>query len=306
MDYRANHKELVECRACGATLAIDSGHRTATCAYCASPNVVSKPPTTDSPTPVFALPFVLPKEKAVTVARKWKKGRWFAPSAFLKAKVDDVQGAYLPAYLYSARAASTFSAEIGENYTVRETYTGANGKRQSRRRTKTEWRTLQGNHEIYVVDRVVTASKGIGNDELEAIEPFNIDALHRYSPKLVSGWIVEDPTLSADACAELGRAEARARVGQLLSAFMPGDSHRNLQYRSSFHEEDITLVLVPVWVLPVRYAVDKPMVRLLVNGQTGRLHGKQPLSWWKIGGGFALMAASCVLAIGYLAGWFHG
>jgi hypothetical protein len=35
-------------------------------------------------------------------------------------------------------------------------------------------------------------------------------------------------------------------------------------------------------VLAVRYRADKPPVRLVVNGQTGKLFGKAPLSWPKI------------------------
>lgn len=304
MDYRANHKDLIECRTCGATLNIETGYRTATCAYCASPNVVRIPATKDRPAPEFALAFVLPKERAAAIAHKWKRGRWFAPSAFVNAQVDEVRGAYLPSYLYSARAETRYSASIGENYTVTETYTDSKGKKQTRTRTETEWRPLEGRHEVYVTDRIVTASRGIENSELEAIEPFAMDALHRYSPKVVSGWIVEDASLSVAECAALGRKEASEQIGRELSRFMPGDKHRSLTYQSTFHEENIALTLVPIWVLPVRYAADKPMVRLLVNGQTGRLHGKQPISLWKVFGAAAGVVAITALTLFLLSGGF--
>ncbi len=63
---------------------------------------------------------------------------------------------------------------------------------------------------------------------------------------------------------------------------MPGDTHRGLEWNSQFHAEDLELTLLPVWVLPVRYRDDKPPVRLLVNGQTGKIYGKAPVSWVKV------------------------
>jgi hypothetical protein len=55
--------------------------------------------------------------------------------------------------------------------------------------------------------------------------------------------------------------------------------------------------MLPVWVLAVRYAADRPPVRLVLNGQTGSIHGRAPKSWAKIGG--------IVLAVlGLVAAWF--
>jgi hypothetical protein len=83
-------------------------------------------------------------------------------------------------------------------------------------------------------------------------------------------------------CLALARGEAVETVGGTLGPFMPGDKHRNLTYRTWLEQEHLALTLLPIWVLAVRYAADKPLVRLLVNGQTGRLHGKAPRSWVKI------------------------
>jgi len=37
-----------------------------------------------------------------------------------------------------------------------------------------------------------------------------------------------------------------------------------------------------VWVLALRYRDDTPLLRVVINGQTGRIAGKVPLAWWKI------------------------
>ncbi|MGF1464995.1 MAG: hypothetical protein ACFCGT_02575 [Sandaracinaceae bacterium] len=292
----------LECQQCGSALVVTASQRTARCAYCASPSVVERPPTRDRPTAAFTLAFVVQPERALAIARRWVRRPLLAPEAFRRAKVAEIQGLYLPAYLYSAAVYSEFSARIGENYTVTETYQ-QNGKTKTRTRTKTEWRDLAGRHATYVSDRVVTASRGIPNPELEAVEPFDLRAMHRHTPKLISGWAAEEPSMPLEACRAMAREEALAEVGRQLRAFMPGDKHRDLQYRSRMEQEDLALILLPVWVLPVRYRADKPPVRLLVNGQTARIHGKPPTSWLKV---TLLVVVVLLLLVGVAAVVFGG
>lgn len=276
----------LECRTCGAALAVEAHHRTAKCVYCASPAIVVRPPGPDRPEPTFVLGFVVPPERAIAIARRWLRKPLLAPEAFRRAVPDDIRGLYVPAYLYSAAAFAEYSAEIGENYTVTETYTTTDSQgrtvTRTRTRTETEWRSLSGRHATYVHDRLVTASRGIPNAELEAIEPFDLRALHRYTPKVISGWLAEEPSIAFTECLAMARAEAVSAVGRMLRAFMPGDEHRNLTYRTWLEQEHLALTLLPVWVLAVRYAPNEPLVRLLVNGQTGAVHGKPPRSPVKI------------------------
>lgn len=250
--------------------------------------------------PQLVVGFVVARSQARRIAARWMKRAWFTPSAFGRAQVDEVRGVYVPAYLYSAAARVEYTAEIGEHYTVTETYTttDANGKTVTRTRTKTvtEWRDLAGAWAAYVDDVVVTASRGLGNAELEAVEPFDMRALRRYDAKLLSGWIAEDPSRTSRECQQLAHGEAVAQVGRRLSAHMPGDHHRNLRYSTTFVHENLALALVPVWIMAVRYDEEKPPVRLVINGQTGRLAGRPPRSWLKIAALVVSVIAALALA----------
>jgi hypothetical protein len=276
---------VLACQQCGAALAI-GGTRTASCPYCASPSVIERPASADRPNPTFVLTFAAGDELPRRALGQWvRRQSIFADSALRRARVEDLQGIYVPGYLYSAVARSAYHAEIGEEYTETETYTvTVNGKTERRTRTvtKTEWRHLSGEHCGYVTDVVVTASAGLPNAELEAVEPFDLRQLRRYEPALISGWIAEEPSRGRDDSLELARREAVAREGARLGAFMPGDKHRDLTYRTTVEWETLDPVLVPVWVLAVRYRDDAPPLRIVVNGQTGEAAGKAPLSWWKI------------------------
>ena len=291
----ADAPATVQCGECGAALVLGQ-YRTAVCPYCASPSVVERPAAPGRPDPVFVVPFTVTQERARELVRAWsRRRRWFHRS-LEGAAVDDIAGVYVPAGLYSAVTSSTYTAEIGENYTVTETYTTTvNGKTVTRTRTRTvtEWRDLAGTHAAYATDLVVTASRGLPNDELERIEPFDLRALRRYSPALVSGWLVEEASLALSDCGQLARAEAARLEEARLRRFMPGDSFRDLRFDLQLHQETLDPILVPVWVLAVRPAADAPAMRVVANGQSGEVWGPERVSPVKV----ALWIAAALVAI---------
>lgn len=286
------------CEQCGATLVVRN-QRTTVCPYCASPSVVERPPTTGQPDPVFVLTFAEGTSAAAKALKAWTSAQSiFCDGALKHAKVEDLQGIYMPAALYSAVARAQYQAEIGEDYTEIETYTvtdsEGNTRTETRTVTRTEYRHLSGEHVGYITDVIVSASKGLPNDELEAVEPFDLRQLRRYHPGLISGWNTEDMSRSFDECVALARGEAIALEGQRLTAFMPGDSHRDLTYAMNIDWETIDPVLVPIWVLAVRYRTDKPPLRVVVNGQTGKATGKAPISPIRVVIGIAVAIAAIV------------
>ena len=282
------------CGHCGANLAFD-GVRTQTCPYCASPNFVERAPSAGQPDPAFVVTFTGDAEVAHRKLEAWLGSRTlFADSALKHAKVEDIRGIYLPAYVYSAVARTDYTAQIGEHYTETETYTTTeNGKSVTKTRTvtRTEYRSLAGRHLGYITDVVVSASSGLANAELQRVEPFDLRQLRRFSPALVSGWIHEEYSRSSDECQKMSRTEAVDEVGVRLRRFMPGDSYSDLAWRTAVEWESLDPILVPVWVLALRYRGDKPPLRVVINGQTGKVAGKVPLSWWKVTLGIAILLA---------------
>lgn len=285
----ATERVEVSCRSCGATILFEEDQRSVRCPYCDSPSVVDRPATKDRPDPVFALGFVVTRDDAAAGMRRWIRRRRMAPFGLKNKTAENVRGVYLPTYLYSATAHTTYSASIAEHY-----------KGEDRER-KTEYRNLAGRHATYLSDILVTASRGIPNDEVEGIEPFDLGALHRYTPAIVSGWIAEEPSLTREECRELARAEGRGRVGGLLRDFLPGDGVRGLRHHTALEDESTDLTLVPAWVFAIRYDEEKAPIRVLVNGQTGRVFGKVPFSWAKLG----LLALGGLALVGlvYLVAW---
>nr|WP_275938221.1 MULTISPECIES: hypothetical protein [Sorangium] len=289
----------LECETCGASLRVEADQRTAVCPFCASPSVVERPPSNDRPSPHFVLGFSMARESAQGAVTAWLgKRSLFVQSSVKKGTIDAIRGVYTPAYLYSAMAQTRYAAQIGENYQETETYTTTDDKGNTVTRTRvvtrTEHRHLEGQHATYVMDVLVVASRGVQNAELEAIEPFDLRTMRRYTPAVLSGWVAEEPTMTQAECYALARREALEKVGRDLPGFMPGDSHHGLTHETRLDQETLELIYVPLWVLAIRHDPREPPFRVLINGQTGAIHGKAPLSWVKIA--LAVLLAILLLA----------
>jgi len=296
----------IACEACGAKILFDPLHRTVRCPYCDSPSVIDRPATPNRPDPVFVAGFSVDRRQATNRVRAFLTRKKLAPAGLRGKAAEKVSGVYLPTYLYSAVASSSFHATIGEDYYVTEVSRDSKGRTSVKRKRKTEYYELRGPHRSYVGDVVVTASRGIPNDEIEAIEPFDLGGLRRFSPSMVSGWISEEPSMTREECLQLARRESTGKIRRIVRRFMPGDSCRGIESQTALSEEAIDLVLLPVWVFAIRYREDRPPIRLLVNGQTGKAWGKVPVSWKKVaiivGVILGVIAAPMILAL--VAGWF--
>jgi hypothetical protein len=78
---------------------------------------------------------------------------------------------------------------------------------------------------------------------------------------------------------------------------VPGDTYRNLRISPAYDGRTFKHVLVPVWVLAYTYS-GKPY-QVIVNGITGAIAGRYPLSVWKIVGlvALALVVGGIVLLV---------
>ena len=282
--YRARGMTFA-CEQCGASVEL-SGVSSARCPYCASPSVVERAPP-GRPRPAYMVAFGNDEQHARAILARWLGRKpWFADGSIARAQVDALRGVYVPAYLYSAVAHTTYSVSIGEHYEDTEEVeeTDAEGKKTKRTRTitRTEHRPLAGLHVGYITDVVVSGSAGLANRELEAVEPFDLRQLRRHAPELVSGWIAEDFARDHAECIASSRTEALDDIGARLRRFMPGDSYSDLTWSTKLSWEAMEPILVPVWIAAARYRDDRPPLRIVINGQTGAVHGDVPIVWWRV------------------------
>ena len=293
------------CQQCGAELVFDDV-LTAICPFCTCPSFVERPPAPGRPTPLFALTFSGDATAAHRRLQGWLgKRRLFADPALRTARVEDIRGVYLPVYLYSAVARTSYTAVIAEKYEDTRTVRVPDPlgphippRIEEHPVTRTEYRPLAGHHVGYVTDVLVSASKALDDAALARCGRFDLRPLRRFTPALVTGWTHEEFACAPDDCRRRSRAAALERVERELRGFMPGDGVSKLESDTRIEWESLDPMLVPVWVFAVRYREDRAPMRVVINGQTGRIGGTLPVAWWKVALAIVLALAAIAILIG--------
>jgi hypothetical protein len=127
---------------------------------------------------------------------------------------------------------------------------------------------------------LVPASRGVNAALLRKIEPFPTKELAAYDAGYVAGWVVEQYQIDLLAAAKHSREEMERRLRQMCASEVPGDTYRHLSVESEYTEQTFKHILLPVWLLTFNYGAHN--FQVLINGYTGAIAGKYPLSWVKI------------------------
>ena len=291
----------IRCGDCGARIQWDGDVRSFRCPFCTSAIVVELPTDESRKRPEFVIPFAVTAGRAREVFKAWLGRRtWLGPSDLVtRAAAGKLRGVYIPFWTFSARAESDWSARIGEYWYRTETYTVTvtrNGRTRTETRTRrvreTEWWPLAGKFQQFQSEFLVSGSRGLPQELAERIKPFRLEALKRYRPRFLAGWLSEEYSVDEEAARARGLREFERRQTRDVAAFMPGDEHARLNVQTRFSDIHADLVLLPVYLLSYKYRGD--VFRFLLNGQTERCHGDRPRSRTRI-------AIAVLLGIGVAA-----
>jgi len=294
-------KRRFQCQTCGAETAVPDDTRSFTCPFCDSNYVVELPPAeTGRQAPEFVIGFAITPEQARQRFRRWlAAGGWLRPGDLARASVEDkLKGIYLPFWSFSMLAESEWSAQIGEYWYRTETYTTVeNGKTVTHTRTvtETEWRPLDGRRHEYYSGYLVSGSRGLKQEDAEAIKPFQLAGLKRYAPYFLAGWLSEEYSIDRDGALKVCQEEFFRREQAACGAFMPGDTHSDLRVETHFSRVNSDLILLPVYILSYRYG--GKLYRFLLNGQTGKASGAKPISPGRIAALVGAILAGILLVI---------
>jgi len=285
------------CQSCGATVVCEPGSRSYICAFCGSTYVVEvSGEGLAAQLPEFVIPFRIGREEATGVFDGWCRRGFFTPQDVRKAaRMDKLQGLYLPFWTFSMRADSTWEADIGEWWYSEssETYTDSQGKTRSRsvRVRHTEWHPLSGRHHSWHSQYLVSGSRGLPQEEALAVAPFHLREMRRYRPEYLAGWLAEPFSVPHDEALAACERAFREAEGERIRAFLPGDTQSGLEWTTRFSQISDDLLLLPFWI--GAYTYRGKLYRYVLNGQTGRATGTRPQSPVKI----AIVVVAALLLI---------
>ncbi len=292
---------VAQCETCGARVAFDKKSTATECVFCGSPSVLAQEANRNALRPESLIPLDVGREEVERRFRKWIKGLWFRPNALKKTKDFRAVGVYIPAWTFDCAVHSDWSADAGYYYWVTESYTTrVNGKtvRRTRQVRKIRWRPAWGERDDAYDDLQILASHGVAPGLAAELGPFDTAELVPYKPEYLAGWRAEEYQVDLETGWGMGKHAVAESQRARCAGDIPGDTHRRLEVRNRVRDVRWKHVLLPMWSLTYQYGGKGYAV--LIHGQSGRIAGKAPLSWFKILGLVLLIVALVliVLAVG--------
>lgn len=292
-------KKVVICKNCAAETLYDALETAGVCPYCGS-NQVMEANDEDTLAPGGICPFAVDAKRAEENFRAWLKRRWFCPSRVKKdAGRVALYGIYLPYWTFDTQTESNYTARYG----IRHTRTVGSGKNR-RTETYVRWYRTSGYHSEFFNDFLTKGTTRHSAALLSKIEPFDTESSVVYKPEYLSGFAAERYSVGLEDAWSSARNGISGALNQSISSEIRRRHHADhvADLRVHTHYRDIAYkyLMLPVWTSHFSYR--NKAFHFMVNGQTGKVGGKTPLSPWRVllavllGVGVATLIALAVLA----------
>ncbi len=264
--------KTVICKSCGGEMIYDAMQTAGECPYCGS-NQIMDAADQNSIAPGGLVPFKLDSGQADEAFRKWIKSLLFCPNAAKKyTKSGAFKGLYLPYWTFDAKTISDYTARYGID------------DHDDDGKTSTTWRKTSGTFRLNIDDELVIASNQYDDKMLSGIEPFNTGDNIAYEPKYISGFICERYSVGIKDAWTKAKEKIKKKIENGITQKIKKEHNADRVDRLKFDTDisDITYkyLLLPVWMSSFKY--EGKIYKFIVNGQTGKVSGKAPISPWKV------------------------
>lgn len=280
-DWDALGSRTVRCSGCGAQTVISAAVVTATCPFCGGNYVVDQSSETIGILPETIMPFRISRKKAFELFQKWVKSRFWAPDKFKKAHntPEKLNGTYMPFWTFDAHLQTSYAGEGGEDYTVTRTRV-VNGKTETYTETETRWFPISGEQVRDFDDERVCASKSVDGELLNGLGGFDTKMLNRYSPAFLAGFSAQRYDVGLGQGFGRAQSSMQSKMEAEIQSGLHYDHYRNMRYNHLFSNVKFKHILLPAWLSSYKY--NNKVYRFFVNGETGRVSGKAPVSALKV------------------------
>lgn len=279
-------EEQVEfvCNSCGARVVTDKNTSATFCAFCGSPALVGQRLTNEFK-PQYMIPFKVSREKAEKAFMKWAGGGKWTPFGFVSKKnITKLTGLYVPFWLFNIKAhidieASAQDISYSGEYRTTKYY-------QVTRKGDVEWKNIPLDGETRIDDKL-----------MEAIEPFDFEKLIPYDYDYIPGFYADRYDQDAQALAKRATDRGISGMDDIIKTSIGKkyDRHKITKNQSMITSMAAHYALLPVWFMAYKY--HNKMYYFAMNGQTGEVAGKVPVSTVKKTGFFFIaLAIAAVIA----------
>lgn len=283
------------CESCGAVIVTEPETSATTCSFCGSAVVLSDR-LTGKLAPAQVIPFTISKEEAMAAFKKWCGKGLLTPRGFMTAdRIQSITGIYVPFWLYDLHN----RIEVHGHGTKVRSYT-----RGEYQYTETDHFEIYRKIRLDYVRLPIDASVKMNDELMDKLEPFPYEQLKAFKTPYLAGYIAEKYSYTDAELTPRAKEKTRPYIDSYISSTVSGYatvSYTDKQIDTTVKRADY--VLLPVWM--VYYDYNRKQYTFAMNGQTGKVVGKPPISKAKVAAWFAGISGISFLSLKIVA-WLMG
>lgn len=285
--FEENDGKEYHCKNCGAILITDKDTTATNCSFCGA-GVVLLDRLTGSLAPSKVIPFTISKEKAMKAFKTWCRNGLLSPKGFMTAdRVKGITGMYVPFWLYDLNS----RVEVNAICTKVRTYSKGDYIY-----TETRYYDVYRDINIDYIKVPIDASEKMDDELMDKLEPYYYDELKEFNTPYLAGYIAEKYNYDHKELLPRAASKIQSYVEAFISSTVSGYT------TVSYNRKDIDTnkkhayyTLLPVWMVYYDYKGTEYIFAM--NGQTGKVVGKPPISQTKVASWFGGIAGGTFIVL---------
>ena len=275
------------CNNCGAVLITTEDTAATHCSFCGA-GVVIADRVSGSLAPAMVIPFTITQEQATQAFKKWCQNGLLTKKGFMtKERLKSITGMYVPFWMYDLNS----KVEVHAEGTIIRTYSDSEYNY-----TETKFYDVSRKINLTYLKIPVDASEKMNDTLMDKLEPYLYDELKDFKTPYLAGYIAEKYNYTDD---EL-LPRAKDKISDYIESYI---SSTTSEYHTVIYKDKEIdtrnvksyYVLLPVWMITQDY--ENAEYTFAMNGQTGKVVGKPPLSKFKIAAWFSGITAGTMLVL---------
>lgn len=265
-------KDMQICDSCGGKLNIGRYDSVGKCPYC-SQYVIYNERIEGKYEPSKILPFKVGKEQAKTMIRLHYRDRKYVPKSFLaKANLEKMEGIYVPFWLF--------------DFNVNVDYYGMGFRERVIASETTAEQTMScydvfRNFDVAFRKMPIDASVAMPDDIMDLMEPYDYGEFEAFNPKYMSGFLGEIYSDEAENFDSRVKHKVDKDIEKVLKKHLSNFKVVSpISKEITIEHKGAEFVLLPVW--KYLYSYQGKDYEYYINGQSGKVIGKAPISIGKV------------------------
>ncbi|ETI68601.1 TFIIB-type zinc ribbon-containing protein [Neobacillus vireti] len=275
------------CENCGAVLITEAETAATNCSFCGA-GVVIADRLSGTLAPAKVIPFMISKEEATKAFQKWCRKGLLTPKGFMNAdRIKSLTGMYVPFWLFDLNS----KVQVNATCTKVRTYTQGDYIY-----TETKYFDAFRDINLDYVKIPVDASEKMNDKLMDRLEPYPYDQLKDFKTPYLAGYIAEKYNYTDEELLPRAKDKISGYIDSYIRSTLTGYhsvNYTNKQIDTINKNSDY--VLLPVWM--VSYDYNNSDYTFAMNGETGKIVGKPPISTSKVAMWFSGIAAGTFLAL---------